>query len=167
MSPDSDSITIAKLYRLKDDGSNWAVYRDCTTDYLKSKGLHSHLDGCVTKPIEVVKKWDKSLFKTIFYKPDDTKFENPIALSDVAKYEESASEYDRLEGIGSDILNNTISTSVYCEIHHLPTLAAKWKTLHTMFEHRGNIVQIDILAKLQSARYTVRTADSVRRRRRG
>jgi hypothetical protein len=154
MSPGSDTVNITKLYRLKEDGSNWAVYRDRTTDYLKSKGLRSHLNGRVTKPIEVVEKWDESLSRTIFYKPDDTKFENPIALSDVAKYEESASEYDRLEGIGSDVLNNTIPTSIYREIHHFSTLAKKWKALQAMFEHRGNVVQIDILTKLQSARYT-------------
>ncbi|KAJ2911382.1 hypothetical protein MD484_g9032, partial [Candolleomyces efflorescens] len=154
MSPTSDSVSITKLYKLKEDGSNWAVYRDRTSDYLKSKGLRSHLNRRVTKPIEVIEVWDDELSKTIFYKPDDPKHENPIALTNVLKYEELASKYDRLEGIGSDVLNNTIPASIYREIHHLNSLARKWKALSLMFEHRGNVVQIDILTKLQAARYT-------------
>ncbi|KAJ2911504.1 hypothetical protein MD484_g8911, partial [Candolleomyces efflorescens] len=154
MSPASNSVSITKLYKLKEDGSNWAVYRDRTSDYLKLKGLRSHLNGRVTKPIKVVKVWDDKLSKTIFYKPDDTKHKNPITLTDVLKYEELASEYDQLEGIGSDVLNNTIPASIYCEIHHLNSLSRKWKALTLMFEHRGNVVQINILTKLQAARYT-------------
>ncbi|KAJ2923795.1 hypothetical protein H1R20_g13297, partial [Candolleomyces eurysporus] len=154
MSPDSDSITIAKLYRLKEDGSNWAVYRDRTTDYLKSKGLRSHLNGRVKEPIEIVERINESTNTIQFFKPDDTAFATPLSDKDVGKLEDAACEYDKNQGLGSDVLNNTVPTSIYREIHHLTTLAAKWKALHDMFEHRGNVVQIDLLTKLQSARYT-------------
>ncbi|KAJ2929484.1 hypothetical protein H1R20_g7604, partial [Candolleomyces eurysporus] len=154
MSPASDTPSFSKPYKLKEDGSNWAVYRDRTTDHLKGKGLRSHLNGRVSKPIELNERYSESLNKFFFYLPSDDDFENPLESADVDKYELLAAEYDRNEGLGSDVLNNTIPTPIYREIHHLPTLALKWRALQAMFEHRGNTVQIDILSKLQSARYS-------------
>ncbi|KAJ2921695.1 hypothetical protein H1R20_g15406, partial [Candolleomyces eurysporus] len=154
MSPASDTPSFSKLYKLKEDGSNWAVYRDRTIDHLKGKGLRSHLNSRVTKPIELTERYSESLNKFFFYLPSDIDFENPLESADVDKYEQLASDYDRNKGLGSDVLNNTIPTAIYREIHHLPTLATKWRALQAMFEHRGNTVQINILSKLQAARYT-------------
>jgi hypothetical protein len=79
---------------------------------------------------------------------------DPLSSIAVDHYETKATKYDKNEGIGSDILNNSIPTTVYREIHHLLTLCKKWSALCEMFEHRGNTVQIDILMKLQSAKYS-------------
>ncbi|RXW15910.1 hypothetical protein EST38_g9944, partial [Candolleomyces aberdarensis] len=154
MSPAGDSLSISKLYKLKEDGSNWAVYRDRTTDYLKGKGLRCHLNGRVKKPIEVVERINVSTNATQFFNPTDIAFATPLSDEAVEKLEDAACDYDKNEGIGSDVLNNTLPTSIYREIQTCRTLAEKWSALQAMFEHRGNVVQIDILTKLQSARYT-------------
>ncbi|KAJ2918787.1 hypothetical protein MD484_g1572, partial [Candolleomyces efflorescens] len=153
MSPDADG-TVTKLYKLKDDGSNWAVYRDRTMDLLKGKGLRSHLNGRVTKPVEPMEIWDAGTKKTRWFRSDDPNFETPLSIAEVNVLEEAAAEYDKREGIGSDIINNSIPSSVYREIYKHSTLHAKWEALSEMFEHRGNTVQLDILAKLSSAKYT-------------
>ncbi|RXW12896.1 hypothetical protein EST38_g12957 [Candolleomyces aberdarensis] len=154
MSPAGDSLSISKLYKLKEDGSNWAVYRDRTTDYLKGKGLRCHLNGRVKKPIEVVERINESTNATQFFNPTDIAFATPLSDEAVEKLEDAACDYDKNEGIGSDVLNNTLPTSIYRKIQTCRTLAEKWSALQAMFEHRGNVVQIDILTKLQSARYT-------------
>ncbi|RXW13584.1 hypothetical protein EST38_g12270 [Candolleomyces aberdarensis] len=154
MSPAGDSLSISKLYKLKEDGSNCAVYRGGTTDYLKGKGLHCHLNGRVKKPIEVIECINESTKATQFFNPTDTAFTTPLSDKAVEKLEDAACDYDKNEGIGSDVLNNTLPTSIYRKIQTCRTLAEKWSALQAMFEHRGNIVQIDILTKLQSARYT-------------
>ncbi|KAJ2936697.1 hypothetical protein H1R20_g406, partial [Candolleomyces eurysporus] len=154
MSPGSDTVNITKLYQLKKDGFNWAVYRDRTTDYLKSKGLRSHLNGHVRKPTEIVEHFNELTNVIQFFRPDNTAFATPLLAKDVAKFEDSTCDYNKNEGIGSDVLNNTLPTSIYCEIQTHQTLAKKWSALQAMFKHRGNIVQIDILTRLQSAHYT-------------
>ncbi|KAJ2929035.1 hypothetical protein H1R20_g8058, partial [Candolleomyces eurysporus] len=83
----------------------------------------------------------------------DTAFATPLLADDIERFEVAASEYDKNEGVGSDVLNNTLPTSIYREIQTFKTLAEKWSALSSMFEHRGNVVQFDILAKLQNARY--------------
>ncbi|RXW17545.1 hypothetical protein EST38_g8307 [Candolleomyces aberdarensis] len=140
MSPSSNYVNISRPYKLKEDGFNWADYRARTMDHLKGKGLRSHLNGRVTKPVELVERWSEPLNKAFFYKPTDLTFDEPLEIEEVEKFEQLATEYDRKEGLGSHILNNTIPMSVYREIRHLPTLAAKWEVLQNMFEHRGNVV---------------------------
>ncbi|RXW11527.1 hypothetical protein EST38_g14328 [Candolleomyces aberdarensis] len=153
MSPGSDAVNLSKLYRLKEDGSNWAAYRDRTTDHLKGKGLRSHLNGRVKKPIEIVERFNNSTNAIQYFQPSDAAFATPLTDDDIEKFEVAACEYDKNEGIGSDVLNNTLPTSIYREIQTYKTLAEKWSALSSMFEHRGNVVQFDILARLQNARY--------------
>ena len=135
MSPDSDTVNITKLYRLKDNGSNWAVYRNRTTAYLKSKGLRSHLNGRVMKPVELVERYSTMLNTIYFYTPSDTEFDNPLTNTEVQCFEDLATAYDRNEGLDTDVLNNTLPPHIMREISHLPTLFEMWKALHGTFEH--------------------------------
>ncbi|RXW16152.1 hypothetical protein EST38_g9701 [Candolleomyces aberdarensis] len=126
MSPTSNLLSISKLYKLKEDGSNRAIYQDRTTDYLKGKGLRCHLNGCVKIPIKVVEHFNKSTNVTKFFNPTDTAFATPLSDKAIEKLKDTAFNYNKNKCIGSD----------------------------AMFKHHRNIVQIDILTKFQSADYT-------------
>ncbi|RXW11752.1 hypothetical protein EST38_g14103 [Candolleomyces aberdarensis] len=125
MSPGSDAVNISKLYRLKEDGTNWAAYRDRTTDHLKLKGLRSHLNGRVRKPVEIVERVNELTNAFQYFNPSDAAFAAPLSADDIEKFEVAACEYDKNEGVGSDVLNNTLPTSIYREIQTFKTLAEK------------------------------------------
>ncbi|KAJ2934237.1 hypothetical protein H1R20_g2849, partial [Candolleomyces eurysporus] len=116
MSLSSDTVNITKLYRLKEDGSNWVVYQDHTTDYLKSKGLRSHLNGGIRKPTEIIECFNELTNIIQFFRPDDTAFATPLSAEDVTKFKDSACNYDKNEGISSNILDNMLPTSIYCKV---------------------------------------------------
>ncbi|RXW12313.1 hypothetical protein EST38_g13542 [Candolleomyces aberdarensis] len=87
MSPGSDAVNVSMLYRLKEDGTNWAAYRDRTTDHLKSKGLRSHLNGRVRKPVEIIERVNESTNAFQYFNPSDTAFATPLSADNIEKFE--------------------------------------------------------------------------------
>ncbi|TFK33172.1 hypothetical protein BDQ12DRAFT_728047 [Crucibulum laeve] len=147
MGPNTNTIKVTKLVKLKEDGLNWSTYKDQIMTQLNSKDLHQHVLGMAIVPINIVKHegW--------FYDPSDVKFEEPLSSTSINYFENAVTNYLKNEGVGCNILNTTIPAAIYCQLCHLPNLTTKWDKLCKIYEHHGNTVQQDLLAKLQAFKY--------------
>ncbi len=73
----TSTVKFLNLPRLKDDGSNWILYKEQIPNAATSKGLKCHLTGTVKKPAELTESNGDS------YKPGDLA---PLSADELKKH---------------------------------------------------------------------------------
>ncbi|KAJ7077652.1 hypothetical protein B0H15DRAFT_781096, partial [Mycena belliarum] len=129
---------------LKDDSSNWIHYSERIITHAKSKGLGRHLAGTARKPAELTQRVTGEWFIAGTNTPlDDEKLE---------KHEEKQDEYETKESKLRDIIYQTISTTRFAQVKNESTASKVWDKLVQLNENQGDMVQMNILTRLQQMR---------------
>ncbi|KAF9057236.1 hypothetical protein BJ165DRAFT_1419330 [Panaeolus papilionaceus] len=105
------------LVKLKADWSNWELYKDATSAYLKSKGLGPHIDNRLMG--------------------------NP-PLSGIQDPEMRAAllDYMKNEGLGTVILFESLPSSIYTQLTGQDSLLKKWEALQKLHRvHKSEALQ--------------------------
>ncbi len=141
MSSSTSTIKLLNLPRLKDDGTNYILYKERIPNVATSKGLRRVLYGTAKKPVEMTEiNGDYYLLGNLAPLSDD-EVEKQLTLQDA---------YDQKEAQVREMMYETISTSTFMQIKNEPTAAAMWKKLTSIFEEKGISTQENLFNKLQN-----------------
>jgi hypothetical protein len=137
----SSALKIVNLPKLKDDGSNWITYKEWILNTLTHKGFRRHIAGTARKPAELEKKPDG------LYLPG-----GKTALTDdeVEAHEKTVDEFAQKEASVQEVIYETISKSTFLQIKNEKLTSEVWTKLTSIFENKGDMVQMDMLTKLQN-----------------
>ncbi len=128
MSSSTSTIKLLNLPRLKDDGTNYILYKEQIPNVATSKGLRQVLYGTAKKPVEMTE------INGDYYLPGSLA---PLSDGEVEKQLTLQDAYDQKEAQVHEMMYETISTSTFMQIKNEPTTAAMWKKLTSIFEEKG------------------------------
>ncbi|KAF8155630.1 hypothetical protein B0H34DRAFT_659656, partial [Crassisporium funariophilum] len=131
----SSTVKVSTLPKLKEDGSNWITYKERILNTLTSKGLKRHVTGSARKPTELIERSGD------YYKPNSL---SPLSDDQLEEHEKEVDIYDQKQAQVREVIYETISKSTFLQIKSQPSAAAVWKTLVSIHEEKGGMVQTDI-----------------------
>jgi transposase InsO family protein len=126
------------LPKLRDNGSNWVLYKERMWDVLVGQDFRKHLMPGRARP-PIAPKLTQSM----------TDKEKEDAAD---RYEEAMDNYSRKESAIRAIILSTIPEKTQQRIIHVRPASATWEKLCSLFEKQSIIVQADILAQLFEVR---------------
>ncbi|PBK59629.1 hypothetical protein ARMSODRAFT_899028 [Armillaria solidipes] len=139
----TSTVKLLNLPWLKDDGSNWILYKERIPNAATSKGLKRHLTGTAKKPAKLTEN------NGDYYKPGEL---TPLSDDELKKHLKLQDEYDQKEALMREIFYETVSNSTFMQIKNQPSAAHVWGALVAIFETKGDLVQQDLISQLQNAR---------------
>lgn len=107
------------LPRLRDDGTNWVLYKERLHDILVGQGYRKHLMGREKAPVKTAITADMS----------DAKREEALD-----KYEELMDEYAKKESAIRSIILSTIPEKIQQRIVSVRPASATWEKLCSIFD---------------------------------
>ncbi|KAK0222060.1 kinase-like domain-containing protein [Armillaria fumosa] len=141
MSLSTSTVKLLNLPRLKDDGTNYILYKEQIPNVATAKGLRRVLYGTTKRPVEMTElNGDYYLLGNLAPLSND-EVEKQLALQDA---------YDQKEAQVHEMMYETVSISTFMQIKNEPTAAATWKKLTSIFEEKGISTQENLLNKLQN-----------------
>ena len=137
----TDAIKLLKLPKLKNDGSNWITYRERIMNTLTHKGLKRHVLGTARKPTEIEIKSDK------VYKKGNTM---ELTSTQIKEIEKEVDQFEQKEASVREVIYETIGQSLFLQVKNEPTAAKVWSKLVSIMEKKGDLIQVSVLAKMQT-----------------
>ncbi|KAJ7318789.1 hypothetical protein DFH08DRAFT_714517, partial [Mycena albidolilacea] len=140
MGPESDhsmsssSLKITKLPKLKDDGSNWGTYKDLIMNALIAKGLRRHVVGTARAPPDLTERDGE------FFLPNRLA---PLSDTELEEREDKLDEYLQKQAQVRQIIYETVSEATFMRIKSQPTAQRMLAALTSIFENKGEMVQMD------------------------
>ncbi|KAF8186555.1 hypothetical protein K438DRAFT_1596392, partial [Mycena galopus ATCC 62051] len=139
----SSSLKITKLPKLRDDGANWGTYKDLVMNALVAKGLRRHVVGTARAPPELTERDGE------FFLPNRIA---PMSDTELAEHEDKLDEYLQKQAQVRQIIYETVSEATFMRIKNQSTVKLMLAALTSIFENKGEMVQMDTLTRLQTMR---------------
>ncbi len=112
MSSSTSTVKLLNLPRLKDDGTNYILYKEWIPNVATSKGLRRVLYGTAKKPMEMTE------INGDYYLPGNL---TPLSDDEVEKQLTLQDAYDQKEAQVREMMYETISTLIFMQIKNEPT----------------------------------------------
>ena len=141
----SSNQLFLSLPKLQPDSSNWSTYQERILNAITSKGLKRHVLGTARKPIELVERHGD------YYKPGHLA---PLSDDELEKHEEAQDLYEQNQATVRELIYRTVDKSTFLQVKGEKTADLVWKKLISIHADKGGMYETDLLAKLQSTRYT-------------
>ena len=108
---------------------------------LTHKGLKRHVLGTARKPTEIEIKSDK------VYKKGNTM---ELTSTQIEEIEKEVDQFEQKEASVREVIYETIGQSLFLQVKNEPTAAKVWSKLVSIMEKKGDLIQVSVLAKMQT-----------------
>ncbi|KAJ7231727.1 hypothetical protein B0H12DRAFT_986303, partial [Mycena haematopus] len=132
-----------KLPKLKDDGSNWGNYKEMVFNAITAKGLRRHATGTAKAPAELVSRDGEYFFPNRLA---------PLSEDELEEHETKIDEYLQKQAQVRQIIYETVSEAMFIRIKSQATAALMLGQLISIYENKGEMVQMDTLTRLRTMR---------------
>ncbi|KAJ7095458.1 hypothetical protein C8R43DRAFT_907942, partial [Mycena crocata] len=139
----TSQLKITRLPKLKDDGSNWGNYKDLAMNTIIAKGLRRHAVGTAKAPPALEERDGE------FFLPNRL---SPLSDDELEKHEDKLDEYLQKQAQVREVIYQSVTEATFMRIKGQPTAQLMLAHLVSIFEGKGEMVQIDTLTRLQSMR---------------
>ena len=108
---------------------------------LTHKGLKRHVSGTARTPTEIEFKSNK------VYKKGGT---TELTSTQIDEIEKEIDHFEQKEASVREVIYETIGQSLFLQIKNEPTAAQVWTKLVSIMEKKGDLIQVSVLAKMQT-----------------
>ncbi|KAJ6615137.1 hypothetical protein B0H10DRAFT_1761016, partial [Mycena sp. CBHHK59/15] len=130
----SSLLKITKLPKLKDDGSNWGNYKDLIMNAIVAKGLRRHAIGTAKPPPDLISRDGD------YFLPNRMA---PLSDTELEEHEDKLDEYLQKQAQVRQIIYETVSEATFMRIKTQPTAQRMLVQLVSIYENKGEMVQMD------------------------
>ncbi|KAF8125390.1 hypothetical protein K438DRAFT_1648671, partial [Mycena galopus ATCC 62051] len=139
MGPDATSsssslLKVTRLPKLKDDGSNWGNYKEMVFNAITAKSLRRHGLGTAKAPAELILRDGE------YFLPNRIA---PLSNDELEAHETKYDEYLQKQAQVRQIIYETVSEATFMRIKSRATAALMLSELISIYENKGEMVQMD------------------------
>lgn len=137
----TSQLKITRLPKLRDDGANWGNYKDLALNTIIAKGLRRHAIGTAKEPTKLEARDGE------WFLPHRL---SPLSDDELEEHEDKVDEYLQKQAQVREIIYQSVSEATFMRIKNAPTAQLMLQQLVSIFESKGEMVQIDTLTRLQN-----------------
>lgn len=145
----ADSLVSTKsllsITKLKEDGTNWILYKPTVYDFLCGEGLRRHVEGTIKAPVPPTKVDGEELEE-----------------SEEEAYEEALEVYMIKQSRARTIINGTIPESLKMALLDKKSATDLWKGLVARFDNQSGLVKSELFTRLNSIKCPASGSDAIK-----